>query len=140
MEKWLVFEKPIPNDGKGRVIEVAYYIGEDKENKRKRNDTKLFVYFPTQKETGFNFLIQGPYNTTASRENIENDEWNKDLIRETGSLIAESITKIKTINLLNVSFLETLLPNIEFDDKNNLFKPIYDKVTEKLKSDYRFCP
>jgi len=145
LEKWLVFEKSIPGDDKGRVIEVAYLMDEDRDKKIKRivkaRDTRLVVYFPTQKETGLNFLIQGPYNTTATRENIENDDWNKMLIVETGDLVAGSITRIKFLGLLDVNFLNTLpLDSDVFQDEKNSFKPIYDRVREKLKSDEELLP
>ena len=145
LEKWLVFEKSISSDDKGRVIEIAYFMDEGRDKKIKRivnaRDTRLVVYFPTQKETRLNFLIQGPYNTTATRENIEKDDWNKKLILETGSIIVESITKIKSFDLLDVGFLNTLPIDAEdFQGENNVFKLIYDKVKEKLKSDEELLP
>ena len=51
----------------------------------------MVVYFPTKLETRFGFLVHGPYDTTASRSHIEDNEWNNDLIKES---LADNITDI----------------------------------------------
>ena len=144
-EKWLVFEKQIQADDNGRLMEVAYLVKEDVDknttNIVKAENTKLVTYFPTEKETHLHFLIQAPFNTTATRENILNDNWNKTLISEISDFVAESITKVKSLKLLDVDFLNTLPIEIEyFSEETNLVRPIYDKVKEKLSSEEELLP
>lgn len=139
-ENWLVFERPIPltenNDAVN--VEVAFRLERDnktgKEKIVKSRASPLVVFFPTEVETRFGFIIQGPYTTTPSRDNIpKEDDWNKRLVRETAVLVRETLPKVKKMGLLNVSLLEAL--PIRFDDfpEDGMFRPIYDSVREILR-------
>jgi len=144
-KKWLVFEKPIQADGDKRLMEVAYLFEEDIDKNLRRivkaKNTELVVHFPTEKETHLNFLIQGPFNTTATRENILNDNRNKMLITEIADFVADTISKIKFLRLFDVNFLNALPIDTEhFSEETNFFKPIYDKVKEKLSSEEELFP
>jgi len=145
IEEWLVFGKTINIDSKEALIEIAYKM-EEKEDGNKTIvpliDSKLFVFFPTEKSTNLRFLIQGPYNTTPTREDIrKKDTWNETLIVETGKLVIESLQKIKELNLLNVDLLTTLPIQKEiFITESNIFKPLYDEVKKGLKSDSKLLP
>lgn len=145
-EEWLIFNQPIELENataSNLKVEVAFKIG--KKGKRETlvpaDLSYLVVFFPTEKETHLKFLIQGPYRTTPARDNIPQvDKWNTNLIKETGKLIANSIEKIKEMELLNVDFL-SILPLSEEDFlKGNMFRPIYDEVLIKLKSDEELLP
>ena len=144
IEKWLIFDKALSRD-KSRKLEIAYLSAHDSQSKKDRiipaTKVKLFAYFSTEKETHLRFLIQGPYNTTPARDNIRNDKWNRELIEETSTLVSDSISKIKTLNLLDVEFLRTLPIDTEhFTQESTMFKPVYEKVKEKLLSDEALLP
>lgn len=143
-EEYIVIGKPIRLDGiqpekdKGLKIEIAYKLGKGKRGKKiivQEPNSKLFVFFPTDKPTYLNFVIQGPYKTTHNRENIPlEDKQNKVIIEETGNLVAESLSVIKNLGYLDVNFLN-LLP-IESEHMNEQIYPvIYQKVKEKLLSE-----
>jgi len=142
-ENWLVFERPIIANGKELRVEAAFKIEKNNGNERTIvpvDNAKLAAFFLTDKETHLRFLIQGPYRTTTARDNVPlNEDWNIRLISETAKLVAESISKVKYLGLLNVKFLETLPINLN-SLKNPAFKPIYDKVKEKLSSDEKLLP
>ncbi len=143
-EKWLILDKSLSKD-KSRKMEIAFLLANDSQSRSGRiipaTNVKLFAYFSTQKETHLKFLIQGPYNTTPARDNIRNDEWNRELIEETATLVSESISKIKALNLLDVEFLRTLpIDTDHFTQESTVFKPIYGEVKEKLLSDEALLP
>jgi len=136
-KNWLVFEKPInSNDQLGLArVEVAFYLDIDEEKKEgkysigKTNESPLYVYFPTEKETRLGFLIQGPYRTTPSRDNVsKDDEWNTQLIEATAVLLIEALDIIKKSNLLTVKMLSAL--PIKYNDFSaaSLVYKIYDAV------------
>ena len=53
----------------------------------------LVVFFPTVLETHLGFLVQGPYRTTLSRDNVpRNDKWNRHLVAQTASLLGEALS------------------------------------------------
>ena len=94
-EEYLVIEKPIKVEKPNLKVEIAYKLGKDKSGKEiiiSELDSKLVVYFPTEKVTYLNFVIQGPYKTTPNRENIPlEDEQNRAILEETANLVAESL-------------------------------------------------
>ena len=141
--KFLVIKKPIKIENHDLNVEVAYRIENDESEKEiiiKEKDSKLVVFFPTEKVTYLNFLIQAPYKTTPNRENIPlDDEQNKRLIEETANLVADSIPIIKKLGFLTVSFLEVL--PIDRNHKDEIiYSSIFKKVKEKLLSDKALLP
>ncbi|MBU2522676.1 MAG: hypothetical protein KKE23_00090, partial [Nanoarchaeota archaeon] len=91
--------------------------------------------------THLKFLIQGPYKTTPARDNIpKEDKWNKELIKETALLVADSISKIKESGLLTVDFLNVLPISEDDFPEGHMFRPIYNAVLEKFKSNEKLLP
>lgn len=140
-ENWLIFERPVPVPGNLETVrvEVSFRLeAEDKAGKNperiiKVKDSPLVVYFPTEKATRFGFLIQGPYRTTPSRDNIpKGDEWNETLVRETAELIGDILSEIKDLGLLSVSFLEALPIRTEDFPDDSMFYPIVESVRNTL--------
>jgi len=138
-EEYIVIEKPIRIEGKDLKVEAAYKLGKDESDKETiipEPDSKLIVFFSTEKVTFLNFIIQGPYKTTPTRENIPlDDEQNKAIIEETGNLIAESLSVIKYLGYLDTNFLSLLPINPEHKENNPIYSVIYEKVKGKLLSE-----
>jgi len=138
-EDYIVFEQDLGTDGPSNAkIAVAFRLENDSESNAPYiaglRESPLSVFFPTKIETKLKFLIHGPYNTTPHRETIhEDDKWNRDLIEQTASLVADILSKIRDKGLLTVSFLESLpLRSSDFPE-HGLFRPIYDTVRTTLK-------
>ncbi|MCY4047111.1 MAG: hypothetical protein OXF42_03250, partial [Candidatus Dadabacteria bacterium] len=138
-ENWLIFERTVTVPEKPETVRVE--VGFRLENKDKtgnefiteNKDSALVVYFPTEKETRFGFLLQGPYRTTRARDNIpKDDEWNKTLIQETAGLIRDTLPQIRDLGLLSVSFLETLPIRTDDFPDGNMFYPIVESVRNVL--------
>ncbi|OGW06439.1 MAG: hypothetical protein A3I04_00600 [Nitrospinae bacterium RIFCSPLOWO2_02_FULL_39_110] len=138
-KEYIVIEKPIRIEGKDLKVEAAYKLGKDESDKEiiiPEPDSKLIVFFSTEKVTFLNFIIQGPYKTTPTRENIPlDDEQNKAIIEETGNLIAESLSVIKKLGYLNTNFLNILPIKEEHKTSNQIYPVIYEKVKEKFLSE-----
>jgi len=138
-EEYLVIRKPIKMEGKELGVEVAYKLGKDQDGKEiivPEPNSKLVVFFPTEKVTFLNFLIQGPYKTTPNRENIPlEDEQNKIILEDTGNLIAESLTIIKDLGYLDPNFLSILPLSSDLAEREQIYSVIYEKVKEKFLSE-----
>ena len=134
--EYLVIEKPINFKRKESKIEVAYKLGKNKKGKKiitKESNSELVVFFPTDKITYLNFIIQGPYKTTPNRENIPlENEQNQKIINETANLVADSLLIVKNMGFLDTNFLSILPINSEHNDKSLIYSSIYKKVKEKL--------
>ena len=135
-EIWLVFRNPVSSSNRPQAqVEVAFMLDPNVEEQTKSlirvESAPLFVYFPTEKQTPFGFLIQGPYRTTPSRDNIpKDDDWNLTLIEETGRLVVNALLNIKEMGLLTVSVLESMPIRIRMEDfpENDMFSPIVESV------------
>ncbi len=138
-EDWLIFEKlvTVPDNSGQVAVEIGFRLEnstkDEAESIIRINSARLVVYFPTEKETGMGFLIQGPYRTTPARDNIpEHDAWNKKLIRETAELVVESLRQLKEMGLSSVSLLEALPIRMDDFSETSLFYPIFNKVRRAL--------
>lgn len=142
-ESWLIFERPVdvPDPGEDCPRQVPVEIGfrvqgnerEQREGVVRIKDSPLVVFFPTEKETRFGFLIQGPYKTTPARDNIpKEDDWNATLVRETACLMADVLPQLKDLGLLSVSLLEALPIRMDDFSPGSMFYPIVVSVREAL--------
>jgi len=144
-EYYLVFEKslPVPDAPKKKVkTQIAFKLlkQDGSECMQHVHNSPLFVFFPTDKATHLGFFIQGPYRTTPSRDNVpKNDEWNEKLVLETKDLIIMSLLKIKKMELLTVSVLDTMPIRPDNFQKEDLFYPIA-KGLEKAFQENEFLP
>jgi hypothetical protein len=135
LENWLIFDKSIPTNTNLKV-EIAFLLGQDKVTGKEqiisvKNGSPLFVFFPTEFETELNFLVQGQYKTTPARDNIlRGDDYNKELIKLTATLVAEVLPKIRNMGLLTVNFLNVLPIRKSDFEKNSLFLPIFERVRQ----------
>lgn len=145
-EEWLIFEKPLQLNATAPnlKVEIAFKIEKGKDNKEiivPVKDSKLIVFFPTEKPTYLNFLIQGPYRTTPNRENIPSDDkQNKIIIKETAELIAQSISVIKDFGHLDTNFLNVLPLESKYCESELIYNHIFQKVKEKLLGDEELLP
>lgn len=143
-ESWLTFERPVTVPGKSENVRVEvsfkltaeFKAGQIYERIVKITDSPLVVYFPTEKATRFGFLVQGPYRTTPSRDNIPfDDDWNKALVNETANLLVDAISEVKRLGLLSLFFLEALPIRIIDFPEYSVFYPIVETVRNKLKNE-----
>lgn len=137
-EEWICFEQPIsfPKTSVKGKVQVAYSL---QEKKRGRKEVQaiaaatLFAFFPTEKETHLGMLIQGPYRTTPSRDNIPKDDpWNKQLVKLTAELIGDSLIRLKDLDLLSVSALEAMPLNSQIFSTDHFLRPLFEAVKSAL--------
>src|SRR6185312_12553327 len=131
-QEWLVFHKEV---GKGR-LEIAFSLAVDKEGKwsvQPLASSPLVVYFPTAYQTSLGFLVQGPFLTTPSRDNIKSDaHWNHHLVDETAELLVKAMAWMRDANKLDVSALRCLpLDRAKFPD-TVIFGPVFTAVRQAL--------
>ncbi|MEA5625830.1 sacsin N-terminal ATP-binding-like domain-containing protein [Nostoc sp. UHCC 0251] len=133
-ETWLIFAEPVPSQLNLKV-EVAFLVQKDKKTQQEQivpvSNSQLVVFFPTEKETHLNFLVQGPYRTTPDRAKIPpNDSFNQKLIEITADLVASVLPKLKDLGLLTVSCLQILPIRASEFPENAMFYPVFNEVCE----------
>jgi hypothetical protein len=131
--EYIVCESAIHIESTHLRLVVAYRLGIDGKIVPVQN-SKLFVFFPTNERTGFHFLVHAPYKTTPSRETIPfDDAENKAITEGLAKLIADSIEQLKARDLLNQQAY-MVLP-IDSDAGHPLYVAAYDEVKWRLKTD-----
>ena len=138
-EEWLIFSHPvITGDGaEARPIEIAFLCVDDREDRnrsiRRVDRSPLVVFFPTAVETHLGFLVQGPYRTTPSRDNIPRDDaWNQSLVKQTAALLRWSLCWLRDRHMLETEVLRTLpLDAARFGD-GTMFAPLFEHTKDTL--------
>ena len=139
-QDWLVFHRDVisaENVNVGRV-EIAFLLvaGKDQPhgwNVQRVSTSPLVVYFPTVVPTNLGFLVQGPYRTTPSRDNIpRNDPWNQYLVKETSSLLVEALRWMRDYEMLDTSALRCLPLDREKFPEGAMFEPIFEAARQAL--------
>lgn len=136
---FLLFSRPVSNECREvGFVEAAFLVMEDEKRQRpsvqRIADARLVVHFPTVLPTHTGFLIQGPYQTTPSRDNIPSDKpWNKYLVAETGELLVDILCFLRDRKMLDISTLRSL-PLERQKLTGTLFAPLYDRLVSALKT------
>ena len=133
-EDWLVFSRRVFNRGvEAGHVEIAFMLNDatgQNLSVQRAVDSPLIVFFPTVLPTHLGFLIQGPYRTTPSRDNVPLDNsWNQHLVEETAILLVDSMKGLRELGLLNVPALQCLIPNTSLRDR---FSPLFQAIEEAL--------
>lgn len=89
-QNWLVFHRDVFSAAGHKVgrVEIAFSLVAVKDAPGRwavqpLAKSPLVVFFPTVVESHLGFLVQGPYRTTPSRDNIPpGDPWNQYLVRD----------------------------------------------------------
>lgn len=138
-ETWLVFSREVKteNDINVGYVEIALSLDKDDEKKSFTivpiSDSTLVVFFPTIVPTNLGLLVQGPYRTTPSRDNIpRNDPWNQHLVKETSLLLVDTLKTLRDNKLLNVSALSSLPLDRSKFPEGNMFVPFFETVQNIL--------
>ena len=139
-EEWLVFSRPVhTKDGRSPGdVEIAWLTGQDENGGRTLravNHSPLVVFFPTVVATDLGFLLQGPYRTTPSRDNVDpRDEWNQLCVRETGALLIRSLRWLRDEGLLDATALMCLpLDTARFEE--TMFCELLDETKSAFKQE-----
>src|SRR5437667_7255513 len=114
-ETWLVFSRPVmvANGCLAGHAEITFPIDKGdaagREQIRRVERSPLVAFFPTVLETHLGFLVQGPYRTTPSRDNVpRSDPWNQHLVREAATVLVEALCWLRDHDLLDTRALQCL--------------------------------
>ena len=141
-ESWLIFFRDVAADDGAVVgqIEIAFAIDNGRESGkwsiRPVDNSPLVVFFPTVVLTQLGFLLQGPYRTTPSRDNVpRNHPWNRHLVNETAGLLTEALTWLRDNRLLDVASLRCLPLDRTCFPEGSMFSLLFDAVRTQMMID-----
>ncbi|MDD3326575.1 MAG: DUF3883 domain-containing protein [Zoogloea sp.] len=139
-QNWLVFHHEVFTEAKEKVgrVEIAFSLVAIKDRPGRWSvqpvaTSPLVVFFPTVVPTNLGFLVQGPYRTTPSRDNIPRSEpWNQHLVKETSSLLVEAMRWMRDNEMLDTFALRCLPLDREKFPDGAMFAPIFGTVRQAL--------
>ena len=142
-QNWLVFHRDVfsPQGQKVGRVECAFSLnGVNKDTGhwavQPLVKSPMVVFFPTVVESSLGFLVQGPYQTTPSRDNIPpGDSWNQHLVRETSGLLVEAMCWMRDQAMLDVSALRCLPLDRNKFSKDSRFSPMFDAVRQAFQKE-----
>lgn len=142
-QNWLLFHRDVFSAEQEQVgrVEIAFALVAVKEGPgswavHPLASSPLVVFFPTVVETHLGFLVQGPYRTTPGRDNIPSTElWNQHLVKETASLLTESMRWMRDKKRLDVSVLRCLPLDRDKFPTGSRFAPIFDSVRQAFREE-----
>lgn len=144
-QNWLVFHREVRFAEQKKVgrVEIAFSVVEFKDAAGRwvvqpLPSSPLVVFFPTVVESHLGFLVQGPYRTTPSRDNIPpSDPWNQYLVKETASLLVEAIRWLRNSQMLDVSALRCLPLDREkfLQGQGSRFAPMFEAVKQAFQDE-----
>lgn len=142
-QNWLVFHRDVFSAEQQKVgrVEIAFSLIAVKDAPGRwavhpLAKSPLVVFFPTVVESHLGFLVQGPYRTTPSRDNIPPGEpWNQHLVKETSSLLVEAMRWMRDKAMLDVSALRCLPLDREKFPQDSRFAPMFDAVQQAFQKE-----
>ena len=142
-QNWLVFHRDVLSTERHKVgrVEIAFSLVAVKDAPGRwavqpLAKSPLVVFFPTVVESHLGFLVQGPYRTTPSRDNIPPGEpWNQHLVKETSSLLVEAMRWMRGNAMLDVAALRCLPFDREKFPKDSRFAPMFDAVRQAFQDE-----
>jgi hypothetical protein len=142
-QNWLVFHRDVFSAEQQKVgrVEIAFSLVAVKDVPGRwavqpLAKSPLVVFFPTVVESHLGFLVQGPYRTTPSRDNIPPGEpWNRHLSNETSSLLVEAMRWMRDKAMLDVSALRCLPLDRKKFPGDSRFAPMFDAVRQAFQGE-----
>lgn len=139
-QNWLVFSRHVhaPEQPQVGRVELAFALKSIKDQPGQWQlmpvtSSPLVVFFPTAVETNLGFLVQGPFRTTPSRDNIpRNEPWNKYLVAQTAELLVEAMRWLRDNGMLDVSALRCLPLDREKFPEGSMFEPLFAAARQAL--------
>lgn len=144
-QNWLVFHHNVFSSEQERIgrVEIAFSLVAIKDAPGRwavqpLASAPLVVFFPTVVESHLGFLVQGPYRTTPSRDNIPpSDPWNQHLVKKTASLLVEAMRWMRDSQMLDVSALRCLPLDREkfLQGPGARFAPLFEAVRQAFQDE-----
>lgn len=142
-QNWLVFHRDVFSAEGHKVgrVEIAFSLVALKDAPGRwavqpQAKSPLVAFFPTVVESHLGFLVQGPYRTTPSRDNIPPGEpWNQHLVKETSGLLVEAMRWMRDKAMLDVAALRCLPLDREKFPKDSRFAPMFDAVLQAFQDE-----
>lgn len=132
-EEYLLF-----TDCEEEAIKLAFLISDG--HLMPLSNTRIYTFFPTDKESHQSFYIHAPFLTTPARDNIvEDSEKNRFFIDSICDGLNMAFCWMRDREYLTLSGMNAVYPTYEYP-KDTILRKIYENAINLLKSGERLIP
>jgi hypothetical protein len=136
-EQWRVFSMQAPLDAAlSARVEIAFLEQSSSAGSEicAVKPSLLHVCFPTHKKVPVGYILNAPFLTTPSRDNLDNNshDQNVHFIRASVDLLRVALLQFKKEKLINGGTLSTLAIDRREFPSGDIFRPIFDKTRQVL--------
>jgi hypothetical protein len=115
-------------------------IEEDKLVTLESSQSSLFAYLPTSVSLGLPILVNGDFVLLASREQLSDNDWNKELISQSAYCLIKWLEELAQNNSTYRNQILAYLPSISDGWISNSFKRSFNERLKKALREISFIP
>ena len=136
-EQWRVFSMQAPLDAAiSARVELAFLEQSSSAGLEvcAVKPSLLHVCFPTHKRVPVGYILNAPFLTTPSRDNLDNNSHDQNIhfIKASVDLLRVALLQFKKEKLINGGILSTLAVDRREFPSGDIFRPIFDKTRQLL--------
>lgn len=131
--QWLIASRTVQDaEGSQGSVQLAFKVSSAGDIELLKS-SNLCVYFETAVRPGLGFCIQGPFQTTPSRDNVlRGDPWNQSLVIEVGTLLVETLKQFRDTGRLDPRLFEGMPIVPEALGEESLLAPLSARLKTAL--------
>ena len=119
-------------------VNLAYVV--EGNNLKKIRETRIFTFFPTDKESHQSFYIHAPFATTPARDNIiEDNPVNEELVDHLCGLFESSVIWLRDHGYFTIEGMNAVYPVYKYPE-DTIFRQIYDTAIDLIASNQSIIP
>lgn len=143
-ERWLIFTKETSsyNTSESSIfVQIAFRVEilNDKYTFEKLNYAPFYCTFPTDINTTLGFIVNAPFETTTTRDNLSASEENIYMMHCLSNLLIKVMEYMRDKHNLTIEFIKTLPINRNQIENSKLMQIMFNKVNESFIKE-RFLP
>lgn len=133
-EEWRVFSMQVELESASHRVEIAFLDQPSAGGSQicKVEPSFLHVCFPTHKKVPVGYLINAPFLTTPSRDNLDNNSYDQNVhfIKASVDLLKVALLQFKKENMINGDSLSTVAIDSRQFPSGDIFRVIFDKTRQ----------
>ncbi len=133
-EEWRVFSMQVELESASHRVEIAFLDQPSAGGSQicKVEPSLLHVCFPTHKKVPVGYLINAPFLTTPSRDNLDNNSYDQNVhfIKASVDLLKVALLQFKKENMINGDSLSTVAIDSRQFPSGDIFRVIFDKTRQ----------
>jgi hypothetical protein len=132
---FLYSKKKIEINGVNKFVSIAFRSDYEDDTIHEQKQTRISVYFPTEVNSGLKFKINGPFETSPTRQQLmTNSATNQNVIDELLELYKKTLMTLKDNKFLDYKFMLQLPLKQDHINRPELYDQFYNANLSQFKT------